>query len=64
VFWSVIEEKHELTLGNHKYDKLNMIESQNTNYTYLISIISFYHKILQKSPLKDKNAYIHMEKSA
>jgi hypothetical protein len=33
------------------------------NYTYLMPIILFYHKIIQKAPLKDKNAYVHMEKS-
>jgi hypothetical protein len=51
-FFPVTPEKCELDLGNHKHDELYVIQSLNMNHTYLMLIIPFYHKILQKTPLK------------
>jgi hypothetical protein len=37
-----------------EHDELYSIQLLNMNYVYLMSIISFYHEILQKPPSKDE----------
>jgi hypothetical protein len=61
-FCPVTPEKHELTLGSIKHDKLYLIQSLNTSYTYLMAIIPIYHKILQKAPLKYENTHMYIWK--